>query len=551
MRFHKSIRLILLLLCLAFLPASGVSAEETKPQDAPSETTPTETPETDPSETEEPETEANDPSRLVVKVQSGKKYLCYENTGKKVKGLLGIQEFPEGSGNHYYFRSTSGWIHSGGWFRKTGKSYHAAKNGVLDSGWKTYSKKTYYFDPKTFVRSVGWKQVNKIYYYFDINGVQATGWLNLDTHQYYLDPKKNGARTVGWKKINKVYYYFNSAGEQISEWLHLGDYHYYLNPAKDGARSTGWTQIGTKYYYFDSKGRLQIGLLTIGGKKYYCDTKDGSRKTGLLTINGKKYYFDKKTGAMIVGWKTISGKKYYFSANKDRYGEAVTNWRVIDKYYYYFNSNGVMQKGWLTLGNKKYYLNPSTGRMTTGKAKIGGVTYDFGEDGAIDATPTGAWSVRVNETTNVVTVYRGDTPVKAMLCSVGVNGTTPTGTRYIVDKLRWHELMGPSYGQYCSHLCTSPTDTWSDYLFHSVLYTQSGNIYSLAPTTYNELGTAASHGCIRLSVASAKYLYDNCPKGTKVTIFYGNSANDPLGKPSLTKIPSNQTWDPTDPAVQK
>ncbi len=44
-------------------------------------------------------------------------------------------------------------------------------------------------------------------------------------------------------------------------------------------------------------------------------------------------------------------------------------------------------------------------------------------------------------------------------------------------------------------------------------------------------------------------MYDNCPAGTKVTI-YSSSKAGPLGKPKAIKVPGNATrsWDPTDPA---
>jgi hypothetical protein len=50
-------------------------------------------------------------------------------------------------------------------------------------------------------------------------------------------------------------------------------------------------------------------------------------------------------------------------------------------------------------------------------------------------------------------------------------------------------------------------------------------------------------------VADAKWIYDNCPSGTKVTIYDSKDAG-PLGKPSTLKIDTSSSyrgWDPTDP----
>lgn len=447
-------------------------------------------------------------AETVVKKVSGKYYLYYKETGKRVTvKKTGIQEVPEGSGNYYYFRSKSGRIYAKTWFTKNKKYYYAGKDGKLLSGWQTISKKTYYINKKTFARTTGWKKLSGKYRYFNSKGILITKWLKLKGQSYYLDPNNQGARVTGWKTIDK------------------------------------------KTYYFDAKGRMQTGLITVDNKLYYCDKK-GVRKTGLITVNGKRYYFDKKkNGAASTGWVTVNKKTYYMSGASSRKYQAVVGWMQKGGKYYYFNTKGIMQKGWLQQGTRKYYLDPSTGVMLTGKQTISGKTYDFGTKGYITTEVTGTWSIKVNRNTNVVTIYRGSTPIKAFLCSVGMYGATPTGTRYIVSKLRWHALNGGVYGQYCCHLGPSPSSTWSSYLFHSVPYTSYGNIRSLKTAEYNKLGSAASSGCIRLNVASAKYIYDNVPKQTKVTIFDGTSANDPLGKPALKKIPWNQTWDPTDPNI--
>lgn len=159
-------------------------------------------------------------------------------------------------------------------------------------------------------------------------------------------------------------------------------------------------------------------------------------------------------------------------------------------------------------------------------------------------TLPGTYDLRVNKATNVVTVLAPDgngnkiIAYKRFICSVGYD--TPAGIYYTPVKYRWRELMGPSYGQYSTRIVNG-------YLFHSVPYNRNGDIYSLSARMYNQLGTTCSHGCIRLTVADAKWIYDYCPLGTKVIIV--PSGNDPLSKPSAQKIPLTQTWDPTDPAI--
>ena len=59
------------------------------------------------------------------------------------------------------------------------------------------------------------------------------------------------------------------------------------------------------------------------------------------------------------------------------------------------------------------------------------------------------------------------------------------------------------------------------------------------------LGSVASHGCVRLAAADAKWIYDNCVLGTKVTI-YSSTDPGPLGRPEATPYPKYTGYDPTD-----
>ena len=69
--------------------------------------------------------------------------------------------------------------------------------------------------------------------------------------------------------------------------------------------------------------------------------------------------------------------------------------------------------------------------------------------------------------------------------------------------------------------------------------------YNLSAYEYNRLGSPASHGCVRLCVRDAIWIFDNCPQGTGVEI-YDDVNPGPLGKPDTIKITADCTWDPTD-----
>lgn len=125
----------------------------------------------------------------------------------------------------------------------------------------------------------------------------------------------------------------------------------------------------------------------------------------------------------------------------------------------------------------------------------------------------------------------------AFVCGPGQ--TTPIGTFRTPFKAAWHPLQG-CWGQYCTQIT-------GNYLFHSSPY-NSPNKNDLSYRLYNQLGTVCSHGCVRLTVADAKWIYDNCPLGTTVSIY--NASSLPVPKPSapwLDISSPNRGWDPTDP----
>ncbi len=129
---------------------------------------------------------------------------------------------------------------------------------------------------------------------------------------------------------------------------------------------------------------------------------------------------------------------------------------------------------------------------------------------------------------------------KCFTCSTGApSSPTRTGQYKIWRRFRWRLLVGNVYGQYSTSISKS-------YLFHSVPYFKQ-DPSTLDMTEYDKLGSPASHGCIRLCVRDAKWIYENCPNGTQVNIV---NASGPTGAgvPKRTKNNTYKGWDPSDPA---
>ena len=117
---------------------------------------------------------------------------------------------------------------------------------------------------------------------------------------------------------------------------------------------------------------------------------------------------------------------------------------------------------------------------------------------------------------------------------------TPTGEFALYFKEEWHALFDNVYGMYVSGID-------GPYLFHSVPYEVFQDPASLETQEYNKLSTNASQGCVRLAVADAKWIFDNCPLNTPVKIIDEDASADPLGTPAPVKIDESIKWDPTDP----
>ena len=105
------------------------------------------------------------------------------------------------------------------------------------------------------------------------------------------------------------------------------------------------------------------------------------------------------------------------------------------------------------------------------------------------------------------------TCVREMICSTGLNDTpTPMGTYQAAGATGTGEWYW--FGTYNCYA------KWAyrivgGILFHSVIYSKGKK---LNQTSVRKLGRKASHGCIRLKVEDAKWIYDTVPAGSTVVV---------------------------------
>ncbi|MEI3281628.1 MAG: L,D-transpeptidase, partial [Enterocloster sp.] len=130
---------------------------------------------------------------------------------------------------------------------------------------------------------------------------------------------------------------------------------------------------------------------------------------------------------------------------------------------------------------------------------------------------------------------------KSFLCSTGDD--TPLGEHKTPEKYRWRLMNTDEYCQYLTRL-----DAGIPILLHSVIY-ERPDPYTLKAFTYNYLGATKSHGCIRLTTADSRWIYEHCALGTSITV-YESPIPGPFDRPVIkTMIPDTQTYDPTDANV--
>ena len=492
------------------------------------------------------------------RVINGKWYYMETSTGVMKTGF-----FRDANGGLYYSDGSGAMVGNPGWNVIGGKWYWMNSNGSIYSGWLNRPSGWYYLNADGSM-ATGWAQVGNTWYYMNGSGAMQTGWVKTASGWYYLTG--SGAMATGWYMVGGTWYYSNNSGTMQTGWVKVGNTWYYMNGS--GAMQTGWVKTASGWYYLTGSGAMATDWYQVGGTWYYSNNS-GTMQTGWVNPHGTWYYLD-GSGAMATNrwignyYVTASGAmakntwvgSYWVGADgKWVPGSGSTagsggNWEQSGSTWYYINSDGSrVCNNWKRVNGKWYYFE-ADGSMVTGWKRIDGYKYYFNGSGAMVQDLDGvigrqsSYYITVNRAKCQVMVYaksetgKYDIPVKTFVCSVGMPGTpTPTGTFTTPAKYRWHTLMGPSYGQYCTRIV-------GGVLFHSVAGSNMTS-HNLSAGNYNMLGQPASHGCVRLCVRDAKWIYDNCALGTTVTI--SDTAAMQFDKPTSIKIPASQNWDPTDP----
>lgn len=448
-----------------------------------------------------------------------------------------------------------GRLHTNGWLYADSNYYFCGADGAVLTGFRLISSKRYYFDTDG-VRQTRWIEQNgKKYFGMEDGSLRTNGWLYTGSRYYFCGG--NGAVLKGFQTISGKRYYFDADGIRQAGWIDLSGKRYFA--IEDGSlRINGWLYTGRNYYFCGGDGAVLKGFQTVSGKRYYFDA-DGIRQSRWITVSGNTY-FAMEDGSLRKGWLYADSKNYFCNSayvvvkgnyaidgvaySFDQHGAMIkkSGWGEYKGNKYYFNpATGFPYKNqWVSFGTTQYYAN-SKGHMVSGFYTINGRLYYFYPDSKIMArnttingyqigangvavptrmarmysmaqgySSTTPYLIMVDRASHKVGVFKGGRGLWNNLyywdCADGAPSTPTVGGIFKVGMKGYYFDSG-------SARCFWYTQFYGNYLFHTVLCYKDGSIMD------GRVGMALSHGCVRLQIPNAKWIYDNIPKGTTVVVY--------------------------------
>lgn len=286
-----------------------------------------------------------------------------------------------------------------------------------------------------------------------------------------------------------------------------------------------------------------------------------------LKNNGKQKFYKKFPGTYTKSNNFYSADMSFpEKGNYIVYAYATTQWGrsvLLNKKPFQIRKADLGKNGWIyeVYGGREYKLYYKDNKLVTDLTDILGLKKSGNK-----------LYLEVNRAAGCVTAYAYDNdkkayiiPVKTFAVSVG-RDVSSTGTASSLNintsftPLGSYSILGNgTASKYTLKPMNEPNGSvvyarWATHIvgnvyFHAIAVGSQSH-YALDPTTYNKLGSPASAGCIRMTVADAKWIYDYVATGSEVNIVKGNSSKPgPLGKSPTITVDSSINYDPTDPAV--
>ena len=205
-----------------------------------------------------------------------------------------------------------------------------------------------------------------------------------------------------------------------------------------------------------------------------------------------------------------------------------TNWLYVGGNWYYLAGDGVMRTGWQWVDNNWYYFyyeNDSHGGSYGAMARARSIDgWQLQANGSMLSgkqaemlakaqayTSYTNYLILVDRAACKVSIFAGGfgawNNIMYWDCAPGKSSTPTVSGTFTVQGKGYYFDSG-------SARCFWYTQFYGNYLFHSVLYSKyNGSLMD------GRVGIPLSHGCVRLQIDNAKWIYDNIPRGTKVVIY--------------------------------
>ncbi len=419
-----------------------------------------------------------------------------------------------GAGGYRIYRKPSGGSWAG--FDTTdGTSYTDTSN--LDIG------TTYYYTVRAFKGD--WESASECTYDshywsdFESPGVSVKQTAELATPALSKATASTAQNTITWSAVDQADGYrvyrkpsggsWNTIGitEDLSYTdstdLDAGATYYYTVRAYKGDYDTAAANTYTSHYWsdFESPGVSATAISVLSTPTLKSATKISSGVSVTFnSVSGAGGYrvYRKPSGGSWAGIGNTTSTSY-------------TDTSTLSSSTTYYYTVRAYKGDYSTASAHMYDVNYWSAFDTTGLKYVSVADVDMYNKAQSYSSST-KYLILVNCTTNKVGIFTGSKNNWDMKyywsCSTGKSSTpTKKGTFTIGSK-------GKSFGG-SSYTCWYYSQFSGNYLFHSVLYKKG----SMTTISDGRLGMNISHGCVRLDIDNAKWIYDNVSKGSTVVTY--------------------------------
>ena len=381
-----------------------------------------------------------------------------------------------------------------------------------------------YTRPEGYVVRGRWTDPSTGYVYLANNDgrLEDPGWVVSSSYgqglqRYWVDAKAHAA-VPGYSKDGWAHY-TTSSGYVLRGVSILGDGTFYranndgkvLDSTEGSKDYIGWWVTsslghGLQRYWLNS-GKLALSTLidpALGHGAYWAYARpEGFVVRGKWDKGNGHVYVADNDGALpsVSGWM-VTGEydggtlqRYYMDG--DAHAAVTSFFRVDGNLYYGIGWQGYVLRNSTIAYDGSFYVADNDGVLT--KRKYSPLIQSMVDRAQGFSSSTG-WLVLVSRSDCHVAVFSGGRGnwnlYDDFACAVGAS-SSPTITGTYATQSRRPSLDTDSRARYCTQIN-------GGYFFHTILSSNS------------ELGHWASHGCIRLPVEKARWIYYNLPLRTTV-----------------------------------